>query len=108
MFANFEINSTIPLDCSKMHSLDNNTNIPTFILKLWKLVCDDESNNLIGWNRVSRRSLKDAILFIFRIHLQSGRSFIIKDQARFAKELLPLYFKHSNMASFIRQLNMCM
>ncbi|XP_035210225.1 heat shock factor protein-like isoform X2 [Stegodyphus dumicola] len=33
-------------------------------------------------------------------------SFIIRDQARFAKELLPQYFKHNNMASFIRQLNM--
>ncbi|GBM78383.1 Heat shock factor protein, partial [Araneus ventricosus] len=36
----------------------------------------------------------------------NGYSFIIKDQAKFAKELLPQYFKHNNMASFIRQLNM--
>ncbi|XP_075585431.1 uncharacterized protein LOC124492433 isoform X9 [Dermatophagoides farinae] len=70
-----------------MHTLGSNANIPTFILKLWKLVCDDSSNDLICWNR-------------------NGRSFIIKDQGRFAKEILPLYFKHSNMASFIRQLNM--
>ncbi|XP_076339034.1 uncharacterized protein LOC143240467 isoform X2 [Tachypleus tridentatus] len=37
---------------------------------------------------------------------KTGASFIIQDQAQFASELLPLYFKHSNMASFIRQLNM--
>lgn len=38
---------------------------------------------------------------------QDGRSFIIQNQAQFAKELLPLNYKHNNMASFIRQLNMC-
>ena len=39
--------------------------------------------------------------------LQDGRSFIIQNQAQFARELLPLNYKHNNMASFIRQLNMC-
>ena len=39
--------------------------------------------------------------------LQNGKSFHILDQARFAREILPLYFKHNNIASFIRQLNMC-
>jgi heat shock transcription factor 1 len=37
---------------------------------------------------------------------QDGKSFIIQNQAKFAKELLPLNYKHNNMASFIRQLNM--
>jgi len=39
--------------------------------------------------------------------LQDGQSFVIQNQAQFAKELLPLNYKHNNMASFIRQLNMC-
>lgn len=66
--------------------MDNN-GVSTFILKLWKLVCSEDTNHLICWS-------------------SNGESFRIKDQARFAKEVLPLYFKHNNMASFIRQLNM--
>lgn len=42
-----------------------------------------------------------------RVAFQDGRSFIIQNQAQFARDLLPLNYKHNNMASFIRQLNMC-
>ena len=49
-----------------------------------------------------------AVMTICKCHvLQCGRSFHVLDQSRFAKEILPLYFKHNNIASFIRQLNMC-
>ena len=50
------------------------------------------------------------ILFIdklFMLSFQNGRSFFIRNQAQFARELLPHYYKHNNMASFVRQLNMC-
>ncbi|XP_056658881.1 heat shock factor protein 4 isoform X1 [Monodelphis domestica] len=40
------------------------------------------------------------------IQIQNGASFHVRDQGRFAKEVLPKYFKHNNMASFVRQLNM--
>ncbi|KAL3181028.1 hypothetical protein MRX96_037088 [Rhipicephalus microplus] len=63
------------------------SNVPAFIVKLWKLVEDEKYNNLISWS-------------------STGQSFIIHNQTQFAKELLPLYFKHNNMASLIRQLNM--
>ncbi|XP_009080938.1 PREDICTED: heat shock factor protein 3-like, partial [Acanthisitta chloris] len=36
----------------------------------------------------------------------NGENFSILDEQRFAKELLPKYFKHNNISSFIRQLNM--
>ena len=35
-----------------------------------------------------------------------GNSFIVHDQARFSMEVLPKFYKHNNMASFVRQLNM--
>eukprot|EP00064_Thunnus_orientalis_P021577 superscaffoldBa00006633_g21742 len=37
---------------------------------------------------------------------EEGNSFLVLDEQRFAKEILPKFFKHNNMASFIRQLNM--
>ena len=36
----------------------------------------------------------------------NGRSFIVLDEDEFAKRLIPELFKHSNYASFVRQLNM--
>ncbi|XP_054710718.1 heat shock factor protein 1-like isoform X2 [Uloborus diversus] len=71
-----------------MHSFETTqSNVPAFLVKLWKLVEDTSCDDLIAWS-------------------DNGTSFIIRDQAKFAKELLPQYFKHNNMASFIRQLNM--
>uniref|UniRef100_A0A1A7WGF9 Heat shock transcription factor 1 n=1 Tax=Iconisemion striatum TaxID=60296 RepID=A0A1A7WGF9_9TELE len=62
-------------------------NVPAFLTKLWTLVEDPETDPLICWS-------------------PSGTSFHVFDQARFSKEVLPKFFKHNNMASFIRQLNM--
>ncbi|NXX94521.1 HSF4 protein, partial [Centropus bengalensis] len=63
------------------------SNVPAFLTKLWTLVEDPETNHLICWS-------------------SNGTSFHVFDQGRFAKEVLPKYFKHNNMASFVRQLNM--
>ncbi|XP_073536188.1 heat shock factor protein 1 isoform X2 [Phyllobates terribilis] len=62
-------------------------NVPAFLAKLWSLVEDPETDPLICWS-------------------PEGSSFHVFDQGCFAKEVLPKYFKHNNMASFVRQLNM--
>ncbi|XP_028839551.1 heat shock factor protein-like [Denticeps clupeoides] len=61
--------------------------VPAFLSKLWTLIEDHSTNDLICWS-------------------QDGTSFLVLDEVAFSKEVLPLYFKHSNMTSFVRQLNM--
>ncbi|XP_041422635.1 heat shock factor protein isoform X2 [Xenopus laevis] len=63
------------------------SNVPAFLAKLWTLVENPETDPLICWS-------------------PEGNSFHVFDQGQFAKEVLPKYFKHNNMASFVRQLNM--
>ena len=46
-------------------------------------------------------------MVVMLVVLQEGNSFLVLDEQHFAKEILPKFFKHNNMASFIRQLNMC-
>ncbi|KAG8034430.1 hypothetical protein G9C98_007506 [Cotesia typhae] len=71
-----------------MHTvMEVETSVPAFLGKLWKLVEDPETDDLICW-------------------ATNGRSFFIRNPAQFARELLPHYYKHNNMASFVRQLNM--
>lgn len=60
--------------------------IPLFLKKLWKMVNDKDAEDIIGWNT-------------------TGDGFVIYDQIRFVTELLPQYFKHNHLASFVRQLN---
>jgi len=59
---------------------------PAFLTKLWQLVNEGDPD-LVGWS-------------------ENGKSFIVKDQNLFAKRVLPNFFKHQKMNSFVRQLNM--
>ncbi len=63
------------------------SNVPAFMAKLWQMVNDPRTDNIISWS-------------------PDGRSFIIHDQNTFSQTQLPYYYKHSNMSSFVRQLNM--
>lgn len=62
-------------------------NVPAFLRKLWKIVNDPVIDDLVSWS-------------------VDGESFVIKNPAEFCYNLLPIYYKHNNMSSFIRQLNM--
>ncbi|CAK9296787.1 unnamed protein product [Gordionus sp. m RMFG-2023] len=61
--------------------------VPAFLAKLWALVEDLQTNDLIAWS-------------------ETGMSFNVFNPTNFAKQVLPKYFKHNNMTSFVRQLNM--
>ncbi len=67
---------------------------PSFIRKLVQIlevsfifIQNDNFDDLVSW-------------------LDGGNGFQILNASRFSDEVLPIYFKHKNLASFIRQLNM--
>ena len=62
------------------------TSSPAFLAKLWRMVDDPETDHLIAWS-------------------DEGKSFVIYNHEEFRQTLMPYYYKHSNMGSFVRQLN---
>ncbi|KAI9101165.1 hypothetical protein DFS34DRAFT_578117 [Phlyctochytrium arcticum] len=62
-------------------------NVPAFLNKLYNMVNDASTDELIHWG-------------------PDGTTFIVKRHEDFAKDVLPRFFKHNNFASFVRQLNM--
>ncbi|GJN92530.1 hypothetical protein Rhopal_005560-T1 [Rhodotorula paludigena] len=57
-----------------------------FVHKVWSMVETPALQNLISWSG-------------------DGKSFLVYSPEEFARTVLPQYFKHSNFASFLRQLN---
>ncbi|KAI7899739.1 uncharacterized protein BX663DRAFT_488969 [Cokeromyces recurvatus] len=62
-------------------------NVPAFLNKLYSMVNDPESDDLICW-------------------AEDGASFFVNRQEEFARKVLPRFFKHNKFSSFVRQLNM--
>ncbi|GAV55733.1 hypothetical protein ZYGR_0AY01250 [Zygosaccharomyces rouxii] len=58
-----------------------------FVNKVWSMLNDESNGNLIRW-------------------AEDGKSFVVVNREEFVHQVLPKYFKHSNFASFVRQLNM--
>ncbi|EGR29016.1 hypothetical protein IMG5_164750 [Ichthyophthirius multifiliis] len=65
----------------------NNQTVPGFLSKTYKILENEEYNDIISWNI-------------------DGRSFLIKSPNEFAEKILPKHFKTNNFSSFVRQLNM--
>jgi len=57
-----------------------------FVRKTFDIVSDPSTNAIVCWSA-------------------SGASFLVLEEHSFQKEVLPKYFKHDNLCSFIRQLN---
>lgn len=57
-----------------------------FVKKLFQMLQEDSYKDVVRWTT-------------------NGDSFVVLDTNEFTKELLPRHFKHSNFASFVRQLN---
>ncbi|KAJ1916239.1 Heat shock transcription factor [Mycoemilia scoparia] len=70
-------------------TINRNLTVPSFLNKLYSMVEDPASNDLIHWSA-------------------DGQTFIGKltRHEELAKEVLPRFFKHQNFSSFVRQLNM--
>ncbi|KAK1390725.1 heat stress transcription factor A-7a-like [Heracleum sosnowskyi] len=60
--------------------------VPPFLNKVYKLVTDPETNDIISWT-------------------SDGTSFTVWDHHMFTKNILPAYFRHDNFSSFVYQLN---
>jgi len=58
-----------------------------FLIKLYELADDPSNNEVVSWT-------------------EQGDGIFIKDCDLFVDEIIPKYFKHGKMSSFIRQLNM--
>ncbi|CAD5209698.1 unnamed protein product [Bursaphelenchus xylophilus] len=66
---------------------DRQPQLPHFLAKLWSILDDTQYENAICWDK-------------------SGESFHIVDSYLFKNAVLPRYFKHNNLNSFVRQLNL--
>ncbi|CAD8109408.1 unnamed protein product [Paramecium primaurelia] len=67
--------------------MNTRTPIPTFILKTYQMLEEQNHSNIVSWTA-------------------QGTAFIVYNQQQMEKQVLQNFFKHSNYSSFVRQLNL--
>ncbi|CAN0089726.1 unnamed protein product [Pylaiella littoralis] len=66
---------------------DKRSNVAGFLVKAYQIFDNPAWSKICGWG-------------------QGGETVVIRKQIDFAQSILPLFFSHSNLQSFVRQLNM--
>ncbi|MCJ1307771.1 kinase-regulated stress-responsive transcription factor skn7 [Agyrium rufum] len=74
------------MDGGQMGAVGAANNSSDFVKKLYKMLEDPSYSSVVRWG-------------------DEGDSFVVLENERFTKSILPKHFKHSNFASFVRQLN---
>jgi hypothetical protein len=82
-----ELAQTIPGRGEGLKTTRVRTSVSTFLQKLFEICSSLEHREAIAWS-------------------EDGLSFEVVSRSEFEKVILPTYFKHANMNSFVRQLNM--
>ncbi|KAF7638677.1 HSF_DOMAIN domain-containing protein [Meloidogyne graminicola] len=87
--SNNQLQHNFPVVTYKPYLLkeDDERKIPAFLVKLWNIVEGQAYKDIVCWD-------------------ESGLSFHIMDPYAFCNNVLPQYFKHKNLNSLVRQLNM--
>ncbi|KAF8391912.1 hypothetical protein HHK36_022252 [Tetracentron sinense] len=69
-----------------VHTSSSSGGPAPFLLKTYDMIDDSSTDEIVSWSN-------------------NNNSFVVWNPPEFARLLLPMYFKHNNFSSFIRQLN---